>query len=270
MTVARTVVLIPYYNARVGLIDSLASFGPSEICDVLVVDDGSDKQPADVRSAQTTFTGRGSVTVLRLPENVGIEGALNAGLDAITDQPYEFIARLDCGDRNVPDRIQRQEAFLDEHPDVLLVGGAADCVDPASGQGFVLRHPLSHEEIVAAMQRNSAFVHPTVMFRTSALHLVGRYPTDTPAAEDYAFFWRFLRAGRVANLPDVLITYELNPGGISLSGRRRQLDSRLAVQRANSDGSWRARTGMLRTRVLRMLPYGLVYRLKRTVVHEGR
>lgn len=269
MTHVRTVVLIPYFNSSAGLIESLASFGSAEECDVLVVDDGSEVTPADESAASAAFTAQGSVTVLRLPRNEGIEGALNAGLDRIAQENYEFIARLDCGDRNIPDRIARQVAFLDAHPEVLLVGGAAEFVDPATGQGFVLRHPTDHEGIAATMRRNSAFVHPAVMFRTAALELVGRYPTDTPAAEDYAFFWRFLRVGRVANLPEVLVTYELNPTGISLSGRRRQLDSRLAVQRANDDGTWGAKVGRARTLILRSLPYGPIYRAKRMFFPEG-
>lgn len=270
MTPARTVVLIPYFNDSVGLTESLASFGAAEVCDVLVVDDGSEDDPADEVTASGAFAAQGSVRVLRLPRNEGIECALNTGLNVIAGQDYEFIARLDCGDRNIPDRIARQEAFLDAHPDVLLLGGAAEFVDPATGQGFVLRHPVDHDEIVATMRRNSAFVHPSVMFRKSALELVGRYPTDTPAAEDYAFFWRFLRAGRVANLSEVLVTYELNPSGISLSRRRRQLDSRLAVQRANDDGTWQARAGRARTLILRSFPYGPVYRAKRMFFPEGR
>lgn len=265
----RTVVLVPYFNSMPGLVASLASFGRSEICDVLVVDDGSESTPVDQEAAKAAFSARGSVQVLALPRNVGIEGALNAGLDWIVGRDYEFVARLDCGDKNIPDRIARQEAFLDAHPDVILVGGAAEFVDPSTGQGFELRHPTDHDGIVAAMRRNSAFVHPAVMFRTSALTLVGRYPTDTPAAEDFAFFWRFIHAGRVANLPEVLIIYELNPSGISLSGRRQQLDSRLLVQRANDDGSWQAKMGRIRTMTLRRLPYGLVYRAKRAIFPEG-
>lgn len=265
----RTVLLIPYYNNMSSLVASLRSVGDQEICDVLVVDDGSPDEPVDESSAQAAFRGQGALHVMRLAQNQGIEGALNAGLDWISERDYEFIARLDCGDENVPDRLARQERFLDSHPAVLLVGGAASFVDEAGVEQFVFRLPTGQDEIAAMMRRNSAFMHPSVMFRTAALPLVGHYPLDVPAAEDYAYFWRFLEVGEVANLPDVLIRYELDPGGISLGRRSRQLSSRLAVQRAHDDGSWAARTGIWRTRILQRLPYGAVFKAKRAL-HSRR
>jgi hypothetical protein len=101
------------------------------------------------------------------------------------------------------------------------------------------------------------------MMRTSALKVVGRYPTDAPAAEDYEFFWRFMEAGETANLPDVLIRYVLDPGGISLSRRRTQLASRRRIQLEHNDGSPRALAGVARTLILEITPYRVVHRLKR-------
>ena len=66
----------------------------------------------------------------------------------------------------------------------------------------------------------------------------------------------------VANLPDVLIRYELDPGGISLSRRRRQLLARLKVQGRHAGASPMAWLGMARTLTLLALPYGLVFSLK--------
>ncbi|WP_293937876.1 hypothetical protein, partial [Iodobacter sp.] len=80
--------------------------------------------------------------------------------------------------------------------------------------------------------------------------------------EDYALFSEFTRQFKVANLPDVLIRYELDPSGISLSKRRQQLKSRLAVQKKYSDGRLAALIGMARTRLLLLLPYSLVFKLK--------
>ncbi len=265
MSDPRTILLIPYFNNMASLVASLASVGVHEQCDVLVVDDGSLADPVDEEVARASFSAQGTLQVLRLPENQGIEGALNAGLDWIVERDYEFIARLDCGDENIPDRLARQERFLDDHPGVLLVGGAASFVNEAGVEQFVLREPTTRAAIVELMRRNSAFVHPSVMFRTSALPLVGRYPLDVPGAEDYAYFWRFLEVGEVANLPDVLIRYELDPSGISLGRRARQLSSRLKVQQAHDDGSWAARVGIMRTKVLQRLPYGVVFKAKRAL-----
>lgn len=259
---ARVALLIPHFDNPDGLDRTLASIDADEPCDVVVVDDGSPRHPVDEERARTAYRGAGELTVLRLPVNHGIEGALNAGLEWIRGRDYEFVARLDCGDRNTSHRIRRQLDFLDTHPAVVLVGTRASYVDMAGTEQFVLPLPATHPEILDYLRDNNAFMHPSVMFRTSVLERTGLYRTDVPRAEDYALFWEMAKVGEVANIPEPLIVYELDPDSLSLSGRREQLRSRLAIQRENSDGSWAARRGIARTWVLLALPYGAVLRAK--------
>lgn len=256
------VLLIPHYNDPAGLARSLDSVRPDEPCDVLVVDDGSTRAPLVPADAQRHCHTQGTLFCLFQTPNQGIEAALNAGLRWIEERGYEYVARLDCGDRNRPGRIARQLRFLDDHPDVVLVGARASYVDMSGNEQFVLPLPAEHDQIMAYLRNNSAFMHPAVMFRTSVLERTGLYPTEYPRAEDYALFWEMAKVGRVANIPEPLIDYELDPNSLSLSGRREQLRSRLKVQRRNSDGSWAARRGIARTRVLLAMPYGLALRLK--------
>ncbi|KAF0814541.1 putative glycosyltransferase EpsE [Andreprevotia sp. IGB-42] len=258
----RVIVLIPHYNNPLALERSLASIGRNEVCDVLVVDDGSTRAPIEHASARAAFSAKGVLRFLNLPQNRGIEHALNSGLQWINARGYELVARLDCGDLNVPDRLARQVAFLDAHPKVMLVGGAASMVDPLGVEQFVLRHPFAHADIRRAMRANSAFVHPAVMFRAAALQETGLYPLDAPAAEDYALFWEFVNRFETANLPDVMIRYELDPASISHSKRDRQLKSRLLLQRRHNDGSMAALAGIARTAALLAVPYKAVFKLK--------
>lgn len=258
----RLVCLIPHYNNPEGLVKSLASIGKDEVCDVLVVDDGSVKKPLDEAAARLAFAAKGEIHFLKLAQNQGIEYALNAGLGWIDEYGYELVARLDCGDENLPDRFAKQMAYLAAYPEVMLLGGAASFVDQAGVEQFVLRHPTSHAAINRALKANSAFIHPTVVFRMGALEMTGEYPLDVPAAEDYALFWEFAKRFPVANLPDVLIRYELDPGGISLGKRKKQLQSRLKLQWRNCEYSPLALIGLARTLLLLALPYELVFRVK--------
>ncbi|BCL76374.1 glycosyl transferase [Jeongeupia sp. HS-3] len=265
----RLICLIPHYNNPDALVKSLASIGTAEACDVLVVDDGSTRARIDESACRAAFAAQGTLRFLNLPQNRGIEHALNAGLEWIRARGYELVARLDCGDENVADRFARQVAFLDAHPDVALVGGAAEFVNTGGVMQYVLRHPASHREIVRTMRRNSAFIHPAVMYRVSALAKTGLYPLDAPAAEDYALFWQFVTHFQTANLPEVLIRYELDPGSISHAKRDKQLKSRLKLQRAHSDGSAAALAGIARTIALLAMPAGLIARVK-TRLRKGR
>ena len=254
--------LIPHHDDPEALYRSLDSVRPDEPCDVLVVDDGSARHPLNVERAAAHCQIQGQLFTLALASNQGIEAALNAGLAWIRERGYEYVARLDCGDRNRPGRIARQLQYLNEHPDVVLVGGWASYVDLAGTEQFVLPLPATHDEIMAYLRNNSAFMHPAVMFRTKVLDQTGVYPTEFPRAEDYALFWEMAKVGRVANIPEILIDYELDPDSLSLSGRRQQLQSRLKIQRRNSDGSWAARRGIARTMILLGTPYQAAVRVK--------
>jgi len=265
----RVVCLISHYNHPVGLAKALASIGADEACDVLVVDDGSRKRPLDEGAARAAFRARGVLEFLPLPENRGLERALNAGLETIVARGWEFVARLDQADANVPDRFARQTAFLDAHSDVMLVGGAASCVDLSGVERFVLRPPTEPAAIRREMRFNSAFVHPSVMFRTAALRETGLYPLDAPSAEDYAFFWNFVARFPAANLPDVLIRYELDPEGLSQSRRGQQLRSRLSVQWRHREASLASAAGIARTLALLAVPDRLAPGL-RAAVRGGR
>lgn len=262
MSEPRVLLLIPHYNNPAALVKSLASIGVAEPCDVLVVDDGSVRAPIEMAAANAAYVGCGNLQVLNLPQNKGIEGALNAGLAWAKVRGYEWIARLDCGDENVSDRIARQMAFLAQYPDIVLLGGAASFVDQAGVEQFVLRHPTEQADILQCMKKNSAYIHPSVIYKLAAVDTVGMYPVDYPAAEDYALFWALARQFKVANLPDVLIKYELDPNGISLGKRKIQLKSRLKLQRHYFDGSPAAITGIARTLALLAMPYELAFQLK--------
>ena len=183
----RVALLIPHYNNPQGLADSLASVSAGEHVDAIVVDDGSTRAPLDEALAHAAWQARGEVKFLYLPHNRGIEHALNVGLAVIVESGYDYAARLDCGDLNLPDRCARQAAFLDAHPDVALVGSAVVFFDE-TGDRFTLNQPQSHAEIVRQMHDDNAFTHPAVMFRISAVKEIGLYPTDCKAAEDFAYF----------------------------------------------------------------------------------
>jgi glycosyltransferase involved in cell wall biosynthesis len=225
-TAGRIAVLLPVYNGEQqlrGTLDSLAGQGVPFT--VVVVDDGSTTPVA----VDPPYPGC-PVHVVRLERNGGIERALNAGLAHIARLGFEFVARLDCGDRCLPERLARQLGFLDAHPDVTLVGSDVEWQTADGRAAFRLRPPTDHAAIVRALPHTLYLIHPAVMMRTAAVLAAGGYRYDTPAAEDYDLFWRMARRGRVANLPETLLVAHYDPAGISLRRRRRQLVTTLRIR----------------------------------------
>ena len=257
----RIALLIPHYNNPQGLQASLASVGATEAVDAWVVDDGSTRERIDEAACRAAWQAQGTLNFAYLTRNQGIEHALNAGLEHILAAGYDYAARLDVADLNVVDRCARQAAFLDAHPAVYLLGSAVVFFD-ATGDRFTLRQPQTHAQILRQMHVDNAFTHPAVMFRMAGVRELGLYPTNYPAAEDFAYFWRFVARYQTANLAEVLVRTEYTTAGISLSRRRRQQWSRLRLLARYIDASPRSWFTLLKPLVWLVVPFSWARRVK--------
>lgn len=224
-------------------------------CHIVVVDDCS-------RVPVETVLGPPSerVEVIRLEKNAGPAGARNAGLAHILGKKYEYVAVMDADDIAHPERLAKQVAFLDEHPNVGAVGSWARFFDEDSGETlFHQTPPESSDDIRKAMFFNSGLVHPSVLMRTAAIRTVGAYSGSYPAAEDYELLRRIGTRYDLANIPECLLEYRVTSRGVSMSKRRRQLFDRLRIQINYFDAlEWRAWAGIMQTLLLFLVPVGLL------------
>jgi glycosyltransferase involved in cell wall biosynthesis len=97
----RRVALVPAFNeeANVGrVIDEIRAFDPS--LDVVVVDDGSYDRTAEVAREH-------GATVVRLPFNLGIGGAVQTGFRFAFEHDYDFAVRLDGDGQHDPSQLDR-------------------------------------------------------------------------------------------------------------------------------------------------------------------
>ena len=127
----------------------------------------------------------------------GLTEALGAAL-GLARAP--LVARLDADDIALPERLERQRAFLGAHPDVGLLGTAAREVDAAGRELAVVRPPTDDPAIRCALIRRNPFVHSSVMMRRAAVERAGGYDPAFPVAQDYDLWMRMSRVTRMANL----------------------------------------------------------------------
>jgi glycosyltransferase involved in cell wall biosynthesis len=262
----RIAVLIPVYNEPGCLRATLGSLcGQGVPFTLVLVDDGSNP-PLRVDQSAYDYP----IVLHRLARNGGIEAALNAGLELIEAMGFEFVARLDVGDRCTPARLATQQAFLDDHADVHLVGSDVEWRHDDGSLAFALTLPSTHQEISRALHHTVCLIHPAVMFRTSVLRAVGKYSYDYPAAEDFEFFWRIAQRYQVANVPEVLLVTRFDRNGLSVTRRRKQLRSKLRIQLENFRvAEPLSFVGVAKTLALMSVPYSGVVALKRALT-RGR
>jgi len=259
------VVLIPHFNNLAGLENSIKSISFSRSLTILIVDDGSDitLRPTSQWISQFEEEPGFPIKVLNLEQNKGIEAALNDGLSFILENMNpRYIARLDAGDVCHPDRFDLQCDFLDGNEDIFLLGSWVEVADEEQRKLYTLRMPLEHKEIRKKMQIAVCFIHPSVMFRTSAFQTIAGYPNDFPAAEDYALFYDFVKEFKTANIGKTLVRIERRRSGISASNRRQQLLSRMKIIWRKGSLNWYSSYGLIRTSLLLIMPYELTERLK--------
>jgi glycosyltransferase involved in cell wall biosynthesis len=256
-------VLIPCFNNLPGLLSALRSIVyPPEKCCIVVVDDGSSEPLASHRSILEKTTAI-PVQVISLPKNQGITQALNTGLKWIeTHLQVKYIARLDCADSCQPDRFTSQVAFLDQHPEIGLLGTWCIFSTPDGRLQYKYTTPTTHSEIIAELHFRNVFIHPTVMFRAQLAKNAGYYPEGLNHVEDYGLFMRMAQITQTAILDKFLLTCEINTKGISIANRTAQLQGRYKVVSEFGKDPVLKALGLMKLRLLKLVPYKLIVSLK--------
>ncbi|WP_238512555.1 glycosyltransferase [Pandoraea apista] len=138
-------------------------------------------------------------------QRIGLAGSLNLGIEKANG---EWIARFDSDDICLPHRLEAQIAFLQQHPDVDILGGGLEIMNNEGITFATRRYPATHGEITKAMQLTTGIAHPTAMYRRSVVQNVGGYDPAFRFAEDLELWLRLMNVGaRFANLQSTLVRY---------------------------------------------------------------
>ena len=128
---------------------------------------------------------------------------------------------MDADDIALIDRLALQVEFMEEHPEIAVVGGAVEFIDQSGKVLRLARQPLHNDEIQRSLVDQSVIWHPTVMMRRDAFDRVGGY-RNVVDAEDYDLWLRMAELFQLANLSQALIKYRLHPGQVSVAKCRQQ------------------------------------------------
>jgi glycosyltransferase involved in cell wall biosynthesis len=202
--------------------------------ELLAVDDGSvDGTGAILRRFAAA---RSWVRVLETP-GVGPSAARAAAFAASSG---DLIAIHDADDVSRRDRFERQVAFLAEHPEVGVLGSAADVIDERGAR--IGAHPVAFGAgaIARALRRAPPFVHGSVVLRREAYVEAGGFRAGFRAAEDYDLWLRIPPRFALANLPETLYQWREHEANSFRRHRTLHLEY-LAIARAFADER-RART----------------------------
>ncbi len=192
--------------------------------ELLIVEDPSPRQAreflADFRDPR--------IHHLENAERTSLVDQLNQGLG---EARGELVARFDADDICFPDRLEKQFAYLERHPDIAVVGGQLAVIDEEGRDKGFRVYPRDHDDIVRVLRRYNALAHPTVMFRKAIVLGAGGYRYRAALVEDYELWSRLAQQGvRFANLPEAVIRYRIHPSAAKSAMVRRNLRGTLEVK----------------------------------------
>lgn len=223
-------IILPVRNGALTIKAALSSLFAQSFTDfeVILVDDGS----SDATLAIVRGVDDARLVVFSDGMQKGLAARLNEG---VAKARAAYVARMDADDLAFPQRLQKQTAYLDQHPEVDLLATRA-VVFGATGVLGLLPFCATHSEITAQPWRGFPLPHPTWMGRRSWF-LAHPYRTpEVRRAEDQELLLRSYETSHFACLPDILLGYR--QGAFSL---RKTLVARIDLLKCQGVFFWRRR-----------------------------
>jgi glycosyltransferase involved in cell wall biosynthesis len=197
-------VVLPVYNVAPFIKKTIESVLRQTFQDfeLIVLDDCStDNTVEQVRAIDDP-----RLKLIRNPKNMGRAGTDNAALAHVRG---EYIAKMDGDDICHPERFARQVRYLDEHPEVNIVGG---WMQNFGASTYLNRYPAQPADAQVLTLFTLPTGNPSAMLRASLFTEQGmRYDATLRQTEDYDFCARYIRQLRIATIQEALIEYRMPP-----------------------------------------------------------
>jgi len=215
----RVTILMPVFNGEKYLREAIESILSQSFTDYefLIINDGStDNSETIINSYQDQ-----RIRLINNQQNLKLIATLNKG---ITLAMGEYIARMDCDDISLPDRLLKQVRFMDSHPRIGVSGTWVETCGDINGLKW--EYPTDPDEIKAKLIFESVLAHPAVIIRKDYLlnHNLS-YSENYLHAEDWKLWQDCAGYFQIANIPEFLLKYRLSKQSITYVCREQQLQT---------------------------------------------
>jgi glycosyltransferase involved in cell wall biosynthesis len=193
----------------------------------IIVDDGSTDASSEIIAA---FASSDSRIVSMRQENRGLPAALNAG---IRRARYDLIARMDADDRMLPQRLDRQLAFMLERPHLTVASSYSYLINTKGRRIASSKTKVDTKRGLA--ERNPGLflevIHPSVLMKKEHILQLGGYRESLLYAEDRDLWGRVVTSGgQIECQPEFLLEYRLHAQSMTM---RKAIRNRIICQAIN-------------------------------------
>lgn len=218
-------IVMPTHNASATVDEAVCSILDQtwEDLEFVIVDDGSSD---DTLAKLERYARLDSRMKLFRQKKEGMIAALNRGCRQARG---DYIGRMDADDISLPRRIERQREFLNERPEIGIVGTWASKMDD---KGSIIGewcpspnpHILKWEHFFGC-----CVIHPSVLMRRDILEELEFYNANAVHAEDRDLWLRASAITEFANIPEILLKYRVWTESTSKRLRQEYVDNAIKL-----------------------------------------
>lgn len=213
----KVTVLMSVYNGEKYLREAIDSILNQTFTDFefLIVNDAS--TDGSMRILQSYDDTR--IRIINNENNIGLTKSLNKGMSF---SKGTYIARMDADDISYPERLEIQYHYMENNPDVGVVGSWTEVIDENGNTIDFWKCPYSSEEIYYILNFRNCLTHSSVMFRKDFIVHYGGYDETIDKAQDYELWNRISKTLEIVQIQELLVKWRRGDNLIDSNKRQKQ------------------------------------------------
>lgn len=232
----RVSVITSIYNGEKHIRESVSSILNQTFTDFefIIVNDCSTDNTKRILQSFANKDNR--IRLINNNKNIGLTKSLNKALKLTKGK---YIARHDADDISLPQRLKKQYDFLENNPEIYLVGTSTNLIDEE--ETFIRKSNTiaSYQSIASRLPKKNCIYHPTIMFRNNSKTF---YREKFTYAQDYDLYLNLLTNGyQMSNLEDSLVKRRISKKSI---GQKNTIQQFLFAQKARKFYQQRLKNGI--------------------------
>jgi len=206
-------VIMSVYNGEKYLKEAIDSILEQTFKDFefVIVDDGSNDNTLKILKEYAKKDMR--IKIIKNKKNIGLTKSLNK---AIRTAKGKYVARMDADDVSLPERIEEQLTFIENHPEIGAVGCWYYLIDKNNKLIKKVRPPVKSYKIKKALLNSAPIIHPAAMIRKILLEKINYYDESFKYSQDRDLLFRILNFCQLGVVPEFLLKFRYSKQSISL------------------------------------------------------
>lgn len=196
-------VIMPVFNAGKFLPKAIESIRKQTLTDVelLIIDDASTDDSYRIIKRYAKRDHR-----IRVFHNANNEGLVKSLNFLIPKTRGQYVARMDADDISLPERFEKQVAYLREHPE-LVACGAQEYIINERGYRIAEKFFPTNEKTCYNLIANIMVIQPPLLMAHGDTFRSLRYTNHTFKNDDISMHFKLLQKGGFGNVNEILFKY---------------------------------------------------------------